>query len=305
LFFKKFKKVFVEIALVLFFVSDFCQNKTIQNVNQFHMKIPLWLIGLLFAGYTAWCINYWHCNVCHCCDGAAAATTATETSGVPLFNWNADKPVDDPKFSEWKKALLATKGHQGDTILITGFYRANEAGGEKLALARAAAVRDMLDPEFPSNRIKLAAKLVDDDGLAEGSAPKVSTDLSWLKMVIKNEDSAIIESDQDVILLFPYNSTEKERDAKVDAYLKELCEKHKASNTTFTVVGHTDEVGSDESNQAFGAARAKSVAKILTSNGIAPSRITTSSKGESEPVAPNDNEEGRHQNRRVVITANR
>ncbi|MDO8367591.1 MAG: OmpA family protein [Saprospiraceae bacterium] len=269
------------------------------------MKIPLWLIGLLFAGYTAWCINYWHCNVCHCCDGAAAATTATETSGVPLFNWNSEKPVDDPKFPDWKKDLLATKGHQGDTLVITGFYRANEAGGEKLALARAASIRDMLDPAFPANRIKLAAKLVDDDGLAEGSAPMISSDLTWLKMVLKKEDSAIIESDQDVILLFPYNSTEKESDPKVDAYLKNLCEKHKATTATFSVVGHTDDVGSDESNMAFGAARAKSVERILRSNGIAANRITTNSKGETEPVAPNDNEEGRHQNRRVVITVNR
>ena len=268
------------------------------------MKIPLWLIGLLFAGYTAWCINYWHCNVCHCCDDTAAATTATETSGVPLFNWNADKPVADPKFSDWKKAFLATKGHQGDTLVITGFYRANEANGEKLALARAASIRDMLAPEFPVNRVKLAVKLVD-DGLADGAGPKESAELSWLKMMLKKEDSAIIESDQDVILLFPYNSTEKERDPKVDAYLKDLCEKHKTTTVTFTVVGHTDDVGSDESNLAFGAARAKSVAKILRSNGIAASRITTNSKGESEPVAPNDTEEGRHQNRRVVITVNR
>lgn len=267
------------------------------------MKIPLWLIGLLFAGYTAWCINYWHCNVCHCCDDTTAGTVATETSGVPLFNWNADKPVADANFAAWKKALIG-KGGQGDTLLITGYYRANEANGEKLALARAASIRDMLAPEFPAGRVKLAAKLVD-DGLAEGAGPKESAEFSWLKMVLKKDDSAIIESDKDVILLFPYNSTEKESDPKVDAYLKSLCEKHKGSNATFNIVGHTDNVGSDESNLAFGAARAKSVAKILTANGIAAARITSSSKGESEPVATNDTEEGRHQNRRVVITVNR
>lgn len=268
------------------------------------MKIPLWLIGLLFAGYTAWCVNYWHCHVCHCCDGTTAETTATGTTGVPLFKWNAEKPVDDPKFPDWKKALIETKGHQGDTMVITGFYRVNEANGEKLALARAASIRDLLAPEFPSNRVKLAAKVVD-DGLTDGASPKESVGFSWLKMVLKKEDSAIIESDKDVILLFPYNSTEKERDPKVDAYLKDLCEKNKATTATFSVVGHTDDVGSSESNLAFGAARAKSVAKILSSNGIAASRITTDSKGETEPVAPNDNEEGRHQNRRVVITVNR
>lgn len=266
------------------------------------MKIPLWLIGLLFVGYTAWCINYWHCSVCQCCESTAASTTATETTGVPLFLWNADRPVEDAKFPDWKKDLLKGGG-QGDTLLITGYYRANEANGEQLALARAAAIRDMLAPEFPANRVKIAAELVD-DGLSEGGPPKESAGFTWRQMVLKNEDTAIIEADKDVILLFPYNSTERERNPEVDRYLKELCEKHKATNTTFTVVGHTDNVGSDESNMAFGMARAKSIAKILMSNGIAAARINTSSKGKTEPVASNETEMGRHQNRRVVITVN-
>lgn len=267
------------------------------------MKIPLWLIGLLFAGYTAWCINYWHCNVCHCCDSTAAATTATETTGVPLFNWNADKPVPDAKFPDWKKALLA-KGGQGDTLVVTGYYRANEANGEQLALARAAAIRDMLAPEFPANRVKLAAKLVD-DGLTEANGPKESAGFSWLKMVLKKEDSAVIESDKDVILLFPYNSSVNDSDPKVDAYLKDLCEKHKNGTATFVVTGHTDNVGTDAENMALGLSRAKTVAKILRLNGIADSRINTQSKGESEPAASNDTDEGRQQNRRAVITVNR
>jgi outer membrane protein OmpA-like peptidoglycan-associated protein len=267
------------------------------------MKIPLWLIALLFVGYSIWAANFWHNHqVRHCCGDAAAAVA--ETTGVPLFRWNTGTPEPDAKFPDWKKAFLAKKDHgQGDTLVITGWYRASEANGEQLALARAAAIRDMLAPELPPGRVRLAAKMVD-DALAEGGNPMESASFSWSKMVLKQEDSAIIESDQDVILLFPFNSTERERDAKVDAYLKELCEKHKTTNATFNIVGHTDDFGSDESNQAFGLARATTVSRILVSNGIAVSRIQTSSKGESEPVADNGTDEGRHQNRRVVITVN-
>jgi outer membrane protein OmpA-like peptidoglycan-associated protein len=235
-----------------------------------------------------------------CCEETAAP--ATETTGVPLFNWNGDKPVSDPKFPDWKKGFLAAKDHgQGDTLVITGHYRANEKDGEKLALARAAAIRDMLAPELPANRVRLAAKMVD-DGLAEGGNPMESASFTWSKMVLKKEESAVIESDKDVILLFPFNSTVNVRDAKVDAYLKELCEKHKATNATFSVTGHTDNVGTDEENMKMGLDRAKSVAKILMRNGIAGNRIQTSSKGKSEPVADNSTDEGRQQNRRVVIT---
>lgn len=272
------------------------------------MKIPLWLILLLFVGYSIWCSTCWHNHlVRHCCDegaaSAAATTSAAQTTGVPLFRWNADKPEPDAKFADWKKTFLKGGG-QGDTLVITGFYRAGEANGEQLALARAAAIRDMLAPELPASRVRLAAKMVD-DGLTEANGPKESAGFSWSKMVLKKEDSAVIESDNDVILLFPFNSTEKDHDPKVDEYLRTLCEKHKATNAAFTVVGFTDNVGTDEQNHALGLARAKSVSKILTANGIAANRITTDSKGEADPVADNNTDEGRHQNRRVVITVKR
>ncbi len=267
------------------------------------MKLPLWLIALLFLGYCVWCANFWNNYQIRNCCGETTAAAAKQTDGTPLFRWNADKPVPDDQFGAWKKAMLA-KGGQGDTLTITGFYRTGETNGEQLALARAAAIRDMLAPELPANRTRLAAKMVS-DSLTETSDPMASASFSWSKMVLKNEDSAIIESDQDVILLFPFNSTEKDHDPKVDAYLKELCVKHKTLNTTFNVVGYTDDVGTDEENKALGLARAKSVAAILRSNGIAANRIATSSQGEANPVADNKTEEGRRQNRRVVITVNR
>jgi len=268
------------------------------------MKIPLWLIILLLVGYTIWCANFWHSyQVRHCCGDETTLAAGAQSSGVPLFKWNTDKPVEDANFTSWKKDLLK-KGGQGDTLVITGHYRSGEKDGEKLALARAAAIRDMLAPEFPASRVRLATSMVN-DGLVENGDPKESASYAWSKMVLKKEDSAIIESDKDVILLFPFNSTEKEHDPKVDAYLKDLCEKHKGDNATFVVTGHTDDVGEPGPNQAFGLKRAQSVAKILTDNGIAKSRIQTGSKGETEPAADNGTEDGRHQNRRVVITVNR
>lgn len=269
------------------------------------MRIPLWLIALLFVGYSIWCVRYWHCYKCQCCDGTETPAVA-QSSGVPLFKWNADKPEPDSNFLTWKKALLA-KGGQGDTLLITGLYRAKEAFTGKtgnLGLARAAALRAMMMPEMPDSRIHLAAREVS-DALAEAGPALESADFSWLKMVLKKEEGAIIESDNAVTFLFPFNSTEKDRDPKVDAYLKTLVEKHKNTTATFLIVGHTDNVGEDPKNAALGLGRAKAIQKILTSNGIAAARTKVESKGEAEPVADNNTEDGRHQNRRVVITVNK
>jgi OmpA-OmpF porin, OOP family len=266
------------------------------------MKIPLWLAGILFLGWTAWVVNHYFCVKCGCC-GAPVADAGAKTSGVPLFRWNADKPDADANFKTFKKDLLK-RGGQGDTLVITGHYRSGETGGEKLGLARAAAIKAMMSPEMPDNRVKLAAKLVS-DALSASSDPMESAGFAWNKMILKMEESAIIETDNSTIILFPFNSTEKDKNPKVDAFLNSLCDKHKGDNSTITVVGHTDNVGEDKENEALGLGRAKSVTRILESCGIAAGRITTSSKGESEPAADNNSDDGRHQNRRVVITVNK
>jgi len=66
------------------------------------------------------------------------------------------------------------------------------------------------------------------------------------------------------------------------------------------IEGHTDSKGTEEYNLKLSARRANAVAKILTDRyGISMDRITAQSLGESKPIASNDTEEGRAQNRRI------
>lgn len=67
------------------------------------------------------------------------------------------------------------------------------------------------------------------------------------------------------------------------------------------VEGHTDDTGPDASNQALSEARARAVAERLVALGVPAARITASGRGESLPAHPNDSEENRAKNRRVVI----
>ena len=71
--------------------------------------------------------------------------------------------------------------------------------------------------------------------------------------------------------------------------------------TTLTVVGHTDNVGSDKYNQDLSLRRAHSVAHYFEQKKVDPVRMAVSGKGESEPLASNNSESGRQQNRRVEI----
>jgi OmpA-OmpF porin, OOP family len=68
------------------------------------------------------------------------------------------------------------------------------------------------------------------------------------------------------------------------------------------IVGHTDGVGSDAYNMKLSQRRAESVADYLIKNGSRKEYLQVDWKGKREPIASNENAEGRAQNRRVEIT---
>ena len=80
----------------------------------------------------------------------------------------------------------------------------------------------------------------------------------------------------------------------------------KYPETNITVIGHTDSKGTNRYNQTLSENRANSVAVYTSQNGINNNRFTAIGKGETDPIATNDTEEGSASNRRVefVITAN-
>jgi OOP family OmpA-OmpF porin len=68
------------------------------------------------------------------------------------------------------------------------------------------------------------------------------------------------------------------------------------------VAGHTDSRGADAYNQQLSARRADTVLKYLLDGGVT-NAITARGYGETQPIASNDTDEGRQQNRRVVLRA--
>jgi outer membrane protein OmpA-like peptidoglycan-associated protein len=72
-------------------------------------------------------------------------------------------------------------------------------------------------------------------------------------------------------------------------------------NTIVCVIGYTDSKGDDKTNQDLSIRRAISVTGFLSSKGISSARLTAAGLGERFPVASNEDEAGRSQNRRVEI----
>ena len=77
-------------------------------------------------------------------------------------------------------------------------------------------------------------------------------------------------------------------------------------DTNINIYGHTDSKGADSYNLSLSERRAGAVKSYLMAKGVSSSRMLAMGMGENEPIASNDTDAGRAQNRRVefAITAN-
>ena len=130
----------------------------------------------------------------------------------------------------------------------------------------------------------------------EGATVETVTDVNNLTSVKVTFDDGI---------LFAFNKSTLSDAAKKS--LKDFATKMAdMPETDITIWGHTDNVGSAEANQKVSLKRANAVRDFLASQGIAKDRMVTEGKSYDMPVASNETDAGRAQNRRVevYITAN-
>ena len=139
-------------------------------------------------------------------------------------------------------------------------------------------------------------------------------DVAVVKETTVVKDDVVLAAKAEVVaekfiqnLLFEFNSAEltaadeQQLDAvneKIEAYRPLLRENVAHMN----VIGHTDSVGPEAYNQKRSEQRAQAVADYFYKKGGVPQEtLRVSGRGESEPIASNDTDAGRSQNRRVVI----
>lgn len=101
---------------------------------------------------------------------------------------------------------------------------------------------------------------------------------------------------------FSFNKSDITTEAKaiLDKIAESLTSPTNAART-IDVTGNTDAIGSEGYNQKLGQERADQAKAYLVSKGVAESRINARTAGESDPLAPNNTDNGRATNRRVLI----
>lgn len=107
----------------------------------------------------------------------------------------------------------------------------------------------------------------------------------WTKPVLSN-----------VLFEFDSSALSAEGRAEIDKLVAHMNE---WPNETVTIVGHTCNIGTAAYNMGLGQRRADSVRSYMLEQGIDAGRITTVSRGLTEPAVPNDTPQNRRLNRRV------
>lgn len=121
--------------------------------------------------------------------------------------------------------------------------------------------------------------------------------------VIREGEAIVIKFKEQVLFAYDRSDLNANAKASLDKLRTTLL---KYPETNITIIGHTDSKGTKQYNQTLSESRANSVASYTSQNGIDKNRLTAIGKGETDPIATNNTEEGSASNRRVefVITAN-
>jgi outer membrane protein OmpA-like peptidoglycan-associated protein len=196
---------------------------------------------------------------------------------------NMPRPSDRP-FENWEKG--AVLGAAGGAALGAIAYSRNRTQGAVLGAVGGGLAGAAVGAYMDKQKRDLEKNLAKEIQAGQAKVEKMPNDMVRVTMT---SQTAFDTNSTDIKPAF-YTTLDKLADVVV-TYGK----------TTLTVIGHTDNVGSDKYNQDLSLRRAHSVARYFESKRVDPVRMAISGKGETQPVAANNSETGRQQNRRVEI----
>lgn len=270
------------------------------------IAVAVWLLYFLLVYYG--CRDEL-CDACGISPGITEVAGSTDSlqAAIPsypiYFKWSDPKAYTDPRYDldSMKQVILREMGEK-NILKITGKYFEEEGkaeGFDNLGFARAAQVKELLGKSLSDGRFEFRAQTMDErEGVRQN--PFDAFSYEWVEPEATVSET-VEELEDRIVMRFPYGSTEKEYDAKVEEYLDKLAERVKKTGEKITLTGHTDNSGDEEFNIKLGQGRANGIRNFLVKKGVPADLITVSSKGESQPVASNDTEAGQRENRRVEL----
>lgn len=196
---------------------------------------------------------------------------------------NMPRPSDRP-FENWEKG--AAIGAIGGAVLGATAYKKDRTKGAVIGAVGGGLAGGAVGAYMDGQKRDLEKNLAQEIQTGQARVEKLPNDVVRITMT----SQTAFDTNSTAIKPGFYSTLDKLADVVV-----------RYDKTTLTVVGHTDNVGSDKYNQDLSQRRALSVAQYFESKRVNPVRLATAGKGEAEPVAANTSESGRQLNRRVEI----
>ncbi|MCQ2974575.1 MAG: OmpA family protein, partial [Bacteroidales bacterium] len=117
------------------------------------------------------------------------------------------------------------------------------------------------------------------------------------EQVVKTDTAMVVPN-----ISFGRGFTESNLDKQAKEALDSIANLMKSNpNLKLELIGHTDSTGTEEVNIRVGKQRAENIKQMLVKRGVKSSRIKCFTKGETEPLVPNNSEENMAKNRRVEM----
>ena len=206
-------------------------------------------------------------------------------------------------FSEGEKKFAANLGGSLGLRVMLGKkkVKADNSGEDAAALAAAEAARKAAEEAAKAEQARkdslAKAEQERKDSLAKAEQERKDS-LARAEEEARKAHEAELAKALGIQTLFDFDSAELTSEAKGN--LDKVAEYLKLNEAIkIEVGGHTDNMGTSEYNQDLSMRRAESVVNYLVGKGIAADRLSPVGYGKDKPVADNDTEEGRHQNRRI------
>lgn len=214
-----------------------------------------------------------------------------EHQDSPLFNYGIGLRYDIPYYGIAIKGdvrhLIATKETQNDVMYTLGL---GLPLGKKYK-------EDQITANIPEVVIEKPLTIINTDDDNDGVPNKFDKCPDTLAGTKVNKDGCVETIDLKINFDYDSSTIKPQYQSNLQQFSNILKQDKKLKAI---IEAHTDSIASDEYNQALSERRAASVMNALNKNGIDLSRLEAIGYGESEPIATNETEEGRAQNRRVI-----
>jgi outer membrane protein OmpA-like peptidoglycan-associated protein len=172
----------------------------------------------------------------------------------------------------------------------------------ELSKRRATAVRDFLIAGGAPPQLMRVVGMGEKEPIAENNTDEGRALNRRVEVLVYGEARGLDTMQFPSVAMFPPKSSVLTPEGKKLLETKRQEARASLSRAVYVeIIGHTDDVGEPKERQKLSELRALAVRDSLVQSGLDPGKITTVGVGSTDPIASNQTEQGRAQNRRVEV----